>query len=97
MKGIEEMRRRLVHRKNNIAREYGVRRIGIFGSYARGEEKKGSDLDVLVEFSKPIGLLKFIELEMKLGRIAGRKVDLVTRGALKRGIGRRILKEAVYI
>ena len=75
---------------------YNVKGIGLFGSYVRGEQKKGSDIDILVEFQQPISLFKFLEMEEHLGELLGGKVDLVSRKALKPRIGRRILSEAVY-
>lgn len=77
--------------------KYNVKTIGVFGSVSRGEEKKSSDVDILVEFSEPVGFFKFIELEEFLGELIGKKVDLVTKKALKPTIGREILKEVVYV
>ncbi len=77
--------------------KYHIKSMGIFGSYVRGEEKKDSDLDILVEFQEPIGLLKFIELENDLSDMIGIKVDLVSKKALKSRIGSYILKEVVNI
>jgi len=79
-----------------LRKKYNVKGIGLFGSYVRGEQKKGSDVDILVEFREPIGLFKFLELEEYLGELIGRKVDLVSKKALKPRIGKRILAEAVY-
>lgn len=56
-----------------------------------------SDLDILVEFSKPIGLLDYLSLEEKLSICTKKKVDLVMKSALKPKIGERILKEVVYV
>lgn len=75
---------------------YHVKQIGIFGSVAKGESTKESDVDVLVEFTQPIGFFKFLELEEDLGKILGRKVDLVSRNALKPIVRQVILSETVY-
>lgn len=80
-----------------LKEKYYVKNMGIFGSYARGEEKEGSDLDILVEFEKTIGLFKFIELENYISDTLGIKIDLVSKKALKPRIGRHILKEVVNI
>lgn len=64
-------------------KDYNVLKVGIFGSYARGENTKGSDLDILVEFKDSPSLLTLIKLENQLSDILGIKVDLVTTGALK--------------
>ena len=81
-----------------LRRQYGVRSLGIFGSYGRGDQHAGSDLDLLVEFDeRPLTHLQFIGLENYLSDLLGVKVDLVEKDALKPAIGRRILKEVVPI
>ena len=97
MTKIDKLRQTLAKHKNELRREYNVKIIGLFGSYIRGEQKKKSDLDVLVDFSKPIGLLKFGTLEEHLSGLTGVKVDLVMKSAIKPGIGRYILREVVYL
>lgn len=64
-----------------LAREYGVRRIGLFGSFAAGCPTEESDVDLLVEFDRPIGL-RFVELAEHLEKVLGRRVDLVTAAGL---------------
>lgn len=76
---------------------YYVKNIGVFGSYARGDSKKASDIDLLVEFSEPIGFFRFIELEEFLSKVTGKKVDLVTKNALKEAIRDDVLKQVVYV
>lgn len=97
MSSIEEIKKTLRTLKPILKDVYGVTEIGIFGSYLRGEEKDQSDLDILVEFEKPMGLFKFVELENYLSEKIGVKVDLVMKSALKMRIGKRILNEAVSI
>jgi uncharacterized protein len=70
-------------------KEFDPIKVGIFGSYARGDNKKDSDIDILVKFKKSPSLLTLIKLENDLSEILGVKVDLVTTGALK---NKRILK-----
>lgn len=65
-----------------LSREYGVTRIGVFGSVAKKVEGKDSDVDLVVEFAKPIGL-KFIELTDYLEAVLGRKVDVLTREGIE--------------
>jgi len=74
---------------------YGVKSLGVFGSYATGRQKKRSDVDLLIEFDGhvPVSLFKFLALELELGKAIGRKVDLVERDTLKPVIGKRILEE----
>lgn len=81
--------------KPTLERQYHVAEIGLFGSYARGEEQKASDVDILVEFARPVGMFKFLELEEFLGTKIGKRVDLVSRKALKPYIGRKILEEVI--
>ena len=78
-----------------LARRYRVKFIGIFGSYAPRQQRKSSDLDVLVDFTDPPSLLKFVEMENHLSDLLGVPVDLVMRDALKPGIGEHILREVV--
>jgi predicted nucleotidyltransferase len=74
-----------------------VKTIGVFGSYVRGEQKRGSDVDVLVEFEEPVGLFEFMDLEDYLSELLGVKVDLVSKKALKPHIGENILQEVIMI
>jgi len=97
MANIEIIRRKVMNLKPIIREKYNVKTIGVFGSYIRGEAKQKSDLDILVEFSEPISLLKFVELENYLSDYIGIKVDLVMKNALKPRIGRHILQEVVTI
>lgn len=76
--------------------KFKVKSIGLFGSYAREEQTKTSDIDVLVDFETPVGFFKFIELEDYLSGKLGAKVDLATPDALKPIIKPQIMGEAVY-
>jgi uncharacterized protein len=75
-------------------RDAGVKSLKLFGSVARGAGHPDSDLDILVEFSKPIGLLAFVRLKLRLTELLGRPVDLVTPEALKPALRDGILNEA---
>lgn len=83
--------------KRDLREKYGVRRIGIFGSYARNMQRKKSDIDILVEFEKDIDLFDFLDVKGFLENILKIKVDLVMKTALKPNIGKRILKEVRYV
>jgi len=83
--------------KNELLEEYGVKEIGLFGSFVRAEARPDSDIDVLVEFARPIGFFKFLELEELLAKRLGHKVDLVSKKALKPHIGASILEEVVTV
>ncbi len=76
--------------------EFGVASLSIFGSVARNEATEDSDVDILVEFNRPVGLFAFVRLRRRLQEILGRGVDLVTPDALKAPLRERILKEAVH-
>ncbi len=96
MKNKEEILRTIKKELPYLKEKFKVRSIGIFGSYARGEQTKTSDIDMLVEFDAPVGFFKFIELEDYLSEKLGVKVDLVTPDALKPLIKPHIIEEAVY-
>jgi uncharacterized protein len=83
--------------KRYLIKRFGVKELGIFGSYLHGEQKIRSDLDLLVEFEEPIGLFDYIRLENELTRLTGIKVDLVMKNALKPRIKDKVIKEALYI
>jgi len=97
MKTVEDIKRVLKSHKEELGSKYGVKEIGIFGSYVKGEQKEMSDVDILVEFEKPLGLLEFVGLKNHLSDLLGVNVDLVMRKALKPNIGKRILGEVVYV
>jgi len=76
-------------------RELGVATLEIFGSVARGQARDDSDVDLLVTFSRPVGLLRFVEVKQRLEEILGRRVDLVLRRSLKPALREAVLAEAV--
>ncbi len=95
---IDQIRKKLEKLKPFLREKYGVENIGIFGSYVRGEQKKRSDLDILVEFAKDahIGLLKYVDLQIFLSEQLRVKVDLVAKDGLKPSLRERVLDEVVY-
>jgi hypothetical protein len=86
----------LARHKQQLIHEFYISEIGIFGSYARGEQKKGSDVDILVKFNKEIGW-EITDLREYLENILDKKVDLVTLGAIRPEMRDRILKELVTV
>lgn len=80
-----------------IKAKYGVSEIGIFGSYLRGEQGEGSDIDILVSFNKPISLLKLVNMENYLSELLGIKVDLIPKEDIRPELKEIILKEVIYI
>ena len=87
----------LISLKAEIKDRYFVRKIGLFGSVARGDSNEKSDIDLLVEFDRPVSLITFLRLESFLSEHLGRKVDLVTPDTLKPVISQEILSEAIYV
>ncbi|MCM3127547.1 nucleotidyltransferase family protein [Paenibacillus provencensis] len=91
----EEVKRILKEQKEFLNREYHVSKIGVFGSYARDEHSESSDIDILVEFTRPVGF-EFIELKDYLETIFNKSVDLVTVKALKPYMKDEILSEVQF-
>lgn len=83
-----------------LASEFGVRRLGLFGSFAKGEPGESSDIDLIVEFDRPIGL-RFVELVEYLETLLGRKVDVLTptgiRGIRRPNIANSIAESVLYV
>jgi predicted nucleotidyltransferase len=98
MKTIEEIKRIIKRHKAEIREKYGVIIVGIFGSYTRGEQRETSDVDIIVELERPIGL-KFYELWDYLENILGIKVDVLTLSALKQKtlLWENVKEDIVYI
>jgi hypothetical protein len=80
-----------------LKKKYAVKSLGVFGSYVRKEQIDTSDIDILIDFEKPIGLIAFIGLETFLSENLKIKVDLVSKGALYGKIGQTILSEVIYL
>ncbi|WP_321507088.1 nucleotidyltransferase family protein [uncultured Methanoregula sp.] len=83
--------------KGEVTQEYSVKTLGLFGSVARSEETDESDIDLLVEFSKPVGFVTFMRLEHFLSERLGTRVDLVTSDSLKPVIRQDVLAEVIYV
>jgi len=89
---------RILHEKRReLAEEYGVKYLALFGSVARDEARPDSDVDLLVEFDRPVGLFAFIGLQQYLETLLGCKVDLGTSGSLKPHLRDNVLQEAIQI
>jgi len=91
-----EIINKLQELKPILQTDYSVKEIGLFGSFSDGTFNEDSDIDILVELYKPIGW-KFFSLEIYLEKIFRRKVDLVTKNALKDQIRDQILKQVNYV
>lgn len=94
---FDTIKQQLKYHLPNLRKDFSVVEIGIFGSYAQGHAKQKSDVDILVDFSHPPGFFTFIKLEEHLSDILHRKVDLVTRNALKNTVRKEILGQVIYI
>ncbi|MEW6408575.1 MAG: nucleotidyltransferase family protein [Nitrospirota bacterium] len=97
MKNLEEIKETLAKHKNKLYEKYSVTEIGIFGSYVREEQKETSDVDILVEFEKPVSLLQIVSLENYLSDVLGVKIDVVPKKNIRKELKEYILKEAVPV
>ena len=97
MKNLKDIRRILAANRKELRERYNVKSISIFGSYARGEQTEKSDLDVMVELDKTIGLFQLMDLQDYIKKLVGLKVDIVPKESLKPIIKKDILKEAVSV
>jgi len=96
--GREEQIIKIKGKIKDILKKNKVVRAGIFGSYARGEQKKNSDIDILIEVKgRKFSLLDLVRLERELGEILGKKVDLLTYGGVNPMIKNYILEDEVKI
>lgn len=90
---VADIKQTLREHLPDLRERHGVQSFAIFGSYVRGEQDLNSDVDILVSFDDPPGLLGFIDLENELGGLLGRPVDLVVEDSLKPRIGERVRRE----
>ena len=94
---LDDIQCTLRTKKTYIEEQYHVKEIGVFGSYVQGRQTKRSDVDILVDFHKTISAFSYVRLKEELTHLLGRKVDLVSKQALKPHIGKRILDEVIYL
>lgn len=99
---LEEIKKILESHKAELREKYKIKEIGVFGSYVRGEQKKRSDIDILVEFDELPDLLRFIEIERYLEKLIHKKlihkkVDLIEKTGIRPELKDIILKETVYV
>ncbi|MCD6413928.1 MAG: nucleotidyltransferase family protein [Elusimicrobia bacterium] len=86
-----------VKRMKELCRKNDIGKLFVFGSRARGDFRYDSDLDLLVQFKKTKGLLDLVRLELKLMKIFGKKVEIITFGSIPSSLKSQIMKEAVPI
>lgn len=97
MNRYEDVQRELAAMKPALEAEYHVAALGIFGSFAREEQTEESDLDVLVEFERPVSLFDLVRLENDISDRLGIDVDLVTRNSLKPRVEASVDDDIVYV
>jgi molybdopterin synthase catalytic subunit len=93
--GREEILKVLSGHRETLRDRFGVRSLALFGSVVRGEARSDSDVDLLVEFERPVGLFEFVRLQLFLEELLGRRVDLVTPDAVRPAMREHIFTEAV--
>ena len=80
-----------------LAQRYGVRVVGLFGSYVRGEQWRRSDIDLLVDILRPVSLLELVGAELYLSEVLGVKVDLIPKRDVREELRETIFRETVAI
>ena len=97
MRKIDNVKSVLLKNRKLLKEKYGIVNLKIFGSYARGEETPKSDIDILVEFNKPVTLLDIVRIERELSQLLQLKVDLLTEKAISHLLIDRIKNETITI
>lgn len=97
MKNLEELKKVLATEKRSICERYRITKLGIFGSYARGEQTEVSDLDILVDYEIAPTFIDLVELRDYLSEVFDLPVDVVTKNGLKKRIRDRVLTEVIDI
>ena len=97
MKTLDEIRTIIRQHRDVLAEKYGVAVVGVFGSYVRGEQKRQSDIDLLVDILHSISLLELVGAEIYLSEVMGSKVDLVPKRDEREELRETILAEAIAI
>ena len=92
-KEIEKIKKKIIP----VLKEFKVTKSGIFGSYARGEQKKNSDLDILIKIHNDAGLLTLIGLKLELQKVIKRKVDLVEYETIRKEVRENMLNDEIKI
>jgi predicted nucleotidyltransferase len=97
MKSIDEIKVLISEHKQELRENFKVKEISIFGSYARGEQENRSDIDLLVDFTELISLLKLVGLENYLKDILEEEVEVIPKDDIRTEFKERILKEAIPV
>ena len=83
--------------KPELQNKFGIKKIGIFGSYVKGLQNDKSDIDIIVEIERPIGFLKFMKIQLYLSRVLKKSVDLLTFDSIKPYMQNEVLKDIKYV
>lgn len=94
---LADIKNKLTALKPELHQRFGVSEIGVFGSWVRGEQKETSDIDVLVDFDRFVGLFELMELQDYLEEVFGCNVDIAPKDSLRKHIGKYILAEVEYL
>ncbi len=92
----EDILLKLKELKPTLQKEFAIKEIGLFGSFSKNENSSESDIDLLIELEKPIGW-KYFSLEPYLEEIFKRKIDIITKNALREQLRDKILGQVIYI
>lgn len=100
MSYLDDVIAKLTQQYPYLSTEFGINRIGVFGSIAKQTDNKESDLDIVVEFDKPLGL-RFMTLAAYMEKLFGRKVDILTRNGIRnirvKKVATDIEKDIIYV
>ncbi len=96
MSYLNNLKQQLARLKPQLVEQFGVHTLGLFGSVVRADFSPASDVDIIVEFSRPVGV-EFIDLGDFLEKVIQRKVDLVSRRGVKESYLKTFEKEIVYV
>jgi len=97
MKSVEKIRTMIRMNQDVLAQRYGVRVVGLFGSYVRGEQRRRSDIDLLVDILRPVSLLELVGAELYLSEVLGVEVDLIPKRDVREELRETIFRETVAI
>ena len=97
MRSFQNIKEIIRKNKKFFFQKFKIKELAVFGSFVRGKQTRDSDVDILVDFSEPVDFFTFLDLEEYLSKLLHRKVDLVSRKALKPRIGKFILEEMVLV
>jgi len=94
---LDNVKNIIKEHKTDLRQNFKVKYIGIFGSYARNEQKDDSDVDILVELDEPVSLLSLVRLENYLSDLLHVKADIIPKNDIRPELRDNILKEAIYL